>query len=195
MNLKENLIRAFIDNGSHDIVLIEIIRDKFRINGLYSPPASELGETDNRKIISKGINLNTQQNDSDKIVASLQNCLTEFDKIYLFKKRKLNSIYTICLFAIAITFLLIVTGLVITFYFEKDVKLITGSSTILTSFIGGTAFVFFDKVNKNLKQIEDEIIKSNKLIMFFKMIDLIPNIEVRDKSFSDMIKQILNNHL
>ncbi len=195
MNLKESLLKTFIENSSSDTRVIDVVRNSFRVNELYSPLESVLGDdNDVRKIISDGINV-VDDDDSRRIIDSLNGTKIETDEIYQHRKIKLNSIYNVCLASIVVTIIVIIIGLIFSFIQERTADLVSVASGTLTSLISGTAFVIYKRANKDLKKIEVDIIKLNKLILFFKMIDSIPDNEVRTSSYEIMTKQMLNEEL
>jgi len=192
MDLKESLLKTFVENSSSGNYIIDVVRNNFRTNGLYSPIDADYGGDDERKIVSDGINVVDNEN-SYKIIDSLLGSKNGIDEIYKHRKIKLNNIYNLCLMSIVVTIIVIIIGLIFSYIEERTADMVSVASGILTSLISGTAFVIYRQANMDLKKIEADIVRLNKLIMFFKMIDSIPDNEVRASSFEIMTKQMLKN--
>ena len=116
----------------------------------------------------------------------------ELSDIYKDKKKNVNRIFTICLIAISIGVLLLLTGLSISFLQQnsKQISMITTASGIITTFLSGTFFWFYKKENIKLAAIENDIKKIKVLEGFAGIASNIQNEEILNSAYQKIITQM-----
>lgn len=186
-----NLLKQAVNVTTSPEVL-EILRDNLKKKGLYKEEEADMGATE-AEVIASGIKV--PDNDSTYAARALQSVdasMIDLKVLYKNKQRRLNTIFTLCLVAIGASILLIFAGLAVSFSEANDARLgiITSASSLLPGFIGATAFIFYDKVKRDAQKLEDNLINLNGLVIFFRLIDAMPEGKVKADAFAEMSKRM-----
>ena|SRR6478736_8106334 len=183
------LLRQLVNMNAGDHDLLATYRDVLMKQSIYKPGEAQMGGRNEAEIIANGISVPADSSGTMKVLRSLEDSMVNLKSLYDTKRKRLNAIFNLCMFTISFSILLILAGLALLYWNSEEARMgmITTASSILPGFIAATAFLFYDKVKKDAQKLEDNLIQVNNLIIFFKLIEVIPNEEARNKSYGDMI--------
>lgn len=190
MSKNVDVLKSWIGGGSDDSELIRIKQKALQNNELYKPETS-LGGGDLKEAIMSSVNTSHVEQENLKSVQSIKDSLVSFRSMYESKQGRLRKIFQLCIIAIAVAVLLIGVGLILSYVLSKTetdiIGKVTTASSILPALLSGTAFHFYSKIQKETEQIENEIIRGNKLLLFYSMVELVPDGESQDKAYADFV--------
>lgn len=182
------LLSKYIDSVL-DNQTISLLGDHLFKAGLIRPSA-HLGGSDEKTALKNDVN---KANLTEFAVKSvLSQTSVSLSEIYQDKKSRSKQIFILCMIAIAACIILLLTGIVIVFIQENSSRLalITSMSSLVPAFMSATTFFLYKKTNDALANIEQEVIKLQKLETFLNLIDHITDIAAKQVAYANIAAQM-----
>ena len=186
MSIASKIIQNYVEHSLSDEKYLTSIRNNLSDYGLYDPGDSVMGG-DPRGIISSGITRASASFDSMRVANFMDKSLEDLKLMCETTKERNHKIWY---GMISILGLGILIPSIFSFFGEN----VLGKSSniflvvLISALLLIIAAAYFYRRNENrLHELENERIKLNRMLIFFKLIDGISDPPFRDKAFNDLL--------
>lgn len=178
-DLLERLLKGIHSDEVKQVVSRQMHKEMLLENKIH------FGDWDN-------LTLSPKANDAGAIKRFAQATFSELQAIRQSREKKTKIVFRLSFLTIGTALALVFVGLVLVFWQQQDKQLtiITLSSSLILFFFGILLFKLYERENKDLKGIEMELAKIEKLESFFELVSRIESSSMLDEAYRKLIAQM-----
>ncbi len=176
-----NLYGVFLEGISDKKTFSKIITNHYD-EGIMNTSAAYGGNTSKKQIVE---NLKENITDISIYRSSMKTTVTSLDDLYNDKKKNKDLLLQISIVCISICFIIIIVGVILDKFDTSKMF-----SSLATSFLSATFLLLHRNADKDLKEIEKEIIKANNFNTVIESVEFMRDNTVKDKNYENLFNYL-----